>query len=90
MLIHLAVILNALLATFNGRPSLQRKMMAVTVQHAPLDSEQSGRNVHSKRDVRTRPNINVIPFTDVASLQPSLGINVVELGPLDTRGSASQ
>lgn len=64
-------------------------MMAVTVQHAPLDSEQSRRNAHLKRDVRTRANM-VMSCTDVASLQPNLGINVVELGPLDTRGSASQ
>lgn len=65
--------------------------MAVTVQHAPLDSEQSGRNVHSKRDVRTRVNMTVISCTNAAALwQANLSINVVELGPLDTRGSASQ
>lgn len=29
-------------------------------------------------------------LNDVVALQPNLGVNVVELGPLDTRGSAAQ
>ncbi|EIW64265.1 uncharacterized protein TRAVEDRAFT_41685 [Trametes versicolor FP-101664 SS1] len=57
-MIYPELILNALLATFNGRPSLQKKMMAVTVQHTPFDTEQSGRNAHSKREVSMSWNLD--------------------------------
>ncbi|OJT02747.1 hypothetical protein TRAPUB_6741 [Trametes pubescens] len=64
-MIYPELILNALLATFNGRPSLRRKMMSVTVQHAASDSAQSGYGAHAKRQTK---DINIVELGNMESV----------------------
>ncbi|EIW64264.1 uncharacterized protein TRAVEDRAFT_41684 [Trametes versicolor FP-101664 SS1] len=69
-LIYPELILNALLATFNGRPALQRKMnmMTVTVQPAVLDSAQSRRDTHAKRKTK---DVNITELGDPVDTEVS-------------------
>ncbi|KAL1951485.1 hypothetical protein VTO73DRAFT_634 [Trametes versicolor] len=65
-MIYPELILNALLATFNGRPSLRRKMMTVTVQHATSDSAPSRDDAHAKRQEK---DIDIVELGNPATGQ---------------------
>lgn len=92
---YFPVVLNSLLAKFNGRTSLHKNAPSITTaQHADLGSPQTRRGVHAKGQVRTftahKTKMMEIYLERTLRAQTN-DINIVELGVLDgsttTQGS---